>query len=156
MSRWKVVKSLLEWAEHVTFINHIFEWLLKYFGMKELLFPLALSLFSSIAAAVKGWDSLWIAIAALATFAVALMIVAAILFLINPIRASRGATHESSFEKTSFATPVYLTPYEAIHYLADDSQWGAAKKGEISPEGLKTHVLLTAPLNLGIERRKEE
>ena len=40
---------------------------------------------------------------------------------------------------------TYLTPYEAIHYLADESQWAEEKAGEVSPNGMAYNVMLEAP-----------
>jgi hypothetical protein len=41
--------------------------------------------------------------------------------------------------------PIYLTANQAIHYIADESQWGASKAREVTSEGLRKNVLLEAP-----------
>lgn len=47
---------------------------------------------------------------------------------------------------TSKASGVYLTAWEVIHYLADESQWGVDKSAEVTPEGMHKNVQLEAPL----------
>ncbi len=37
---------------------------------------------------------------------------------------------------------VYLTAYETIHYLADESQWGANTDSYVSPDGLQKERLV--------------
>ncbi len=65
---------------------------------------------------------------------------------------SRSSTHQTSTivappdSSQTSNTPIYLTPYETVHYLADESQWGALKEAERTPEGLRKNVLLEAPL----------
>lgn len=39
----------------------------------------------------------------------------------------------------------YLTAYETIHYLADESQWGAERDSYVSSDGLKRNALIDAP-----------
>ncbi len=39
---------------------------------------------------------------------------------------------------------TYLTPYQAIHYLVNESQWGALKKAEVTLNGDKKNTMLEA------------
>jgi len=40
----------------------------------------------------------------------------------------------------------YMTAYEALHYLADDSDWGNQTRKYISADGMRKNVLLEAPV----------
>src|SRR5260221_13758472 len=62
----------------------------------------------------------------------------AMLVVVN-IRALRG-------RPATAAQHIYLTPYQVVHYLADESEWGTMKELEKSAEGLNYFVLVEAPV----------
>src|SRR6266853_2258649 len=110
-----LLRSILELGEHTEFLAHWGWKAAEYF----LLGPLVLGLIAAIWAAVKGSDPLWIAIAALASFAAMLFLIAAILFLINQVMRFRHRSHNpapqdpiltiSSTTSTTTSTPKKTT-----------------------------------------------
>jgi hypothetical protein len=95
----------------------------------------------------------------LAIFLICLMALAAMAVLLAAIVVIKHwSGHEpiprtpadqfTSAERLSAAassTVTYLIPYEAIHYLADESQWGEEKADTINAEGMHYNALLEAP-----------
>jgi hypothetical protein len=77
------LKSILELGEHTEFITH---WMAE--AAKYVVGPIFMGLSAAIWAAVKGWDSLWVGIAAIAAIATTLFLVAVVIFLINQVRKS--------------------------------------------------------------------
>lgn len=53
-----------------------------------------------------------------------------------------GTPHGSKYDGDS---ATYITPYQAIHYMADESEWGTRKAAEIARDGMSKNVLLEAP-----------
>lgn len=63
---------------------------------------------------------------------------------IQPQTTARREGIEVITEKTK-GPSEYLSGYEVVHYLADESEWGAEMHSHVSADGLKKNALLEAP-----------
>jgi len=63
----------------------------------------------------------------------------------EPVDASPVVERIAASSNSASNLGAYLTAYEAIHYLADESQWGADTDSYMSADGLKRNALIDAP-----------
>ena len=101
-------KWILELGEHTEFIAH---WIAE--AAKYAVGPAVLGLIAAIWAAVKGWDSLWIGLAAMAAIAVTLLF-ALIIFLIVQIRRLRNSVPSTGISFKVEKTTTTITPTTKI------------------------------------------
>ena len=61
-------------------------------------------------------------------------------------KTTKKAVAQSTASKSAQADSAdYLTPHQVVHYLAEDSAWGAQLAREKAPDGSNKNVLLEAP-----------
>ena len=71
--------------------------------------------------------------------------------LIGWVRANKRADASSREARTTLrsdgveAPSDYMSAYQAVHYIADESQWGATRNAQVSEDGTRRNALIDAP-----------